>query len=75
MLPLLKYGQQQGLNISQLSALYVKMIPDLSQKVQDLKLRQQEMYDSLANYQEKDELAHLRFDFSFDDVFIDFLNH
>lgn len=51
------------------------MIPALADKISDLKLRQQEMYDSLSNYQERDELSHLRFDFSFDDIFIEFLNH
>ena len=50
------------------------MIPELSEKVIDIKKKQQEMFDSLQNYADRDELAHLRFDFNFDDVFIEFMN-
>jgi hypothetical protein len=62
------------LDLEQLSGLYVKMVPALAQKVEDLQRRQQETYDALANYAERDELAHLKFDFSLDDAFVDFMN-
>ena len=33
------------------------------------------MFDALQQYAYRDELSHLRFDFNFDDVFIEFMNH